>query len=1464
MDTRKKTLEQFQQETQDNFEKFTSMIEKLVTEVQSLKETGPPNFSGTGDGKMVVNGGGGRPYLKLHFPRFSGEDPTGWIYQAEQFFDFQKVASEEHVQLASFHLDGIALQWHRWFAKTKGPMTWSEFTTALLSRFGPTDYEEPSESFHRLKQLTTVAAYIESFERLSHRVDGLSEPFLVGCFIGGLKEEIRLEVKLKKPRFLVDAMGSARLVEEKLTLQRRFSSPQRPHTINTPFKNTSGPGLLGPGPTHRLALPAPNSIRRLSNTEARERREKGLCYYCDERYVPGHKCTKPQLFMISDTTEDEEEQLVEASGEQTEETQAEISFHAISGTILPQTLRLSGRIKNKDVVVLVDGGSTHNFIDKALVDRLGLIVNHDVKFEVVVANCEKLVCTGRVKNLSILIQGYTIATDFFVLPVAACPIVLGVQWLKTLGPVEIDFQNLTIGFQLAGSSHKLQGLKGSELGALKSKECMGLDGVAMLFQISPVFDEPLHTHTPCPDIQSVLTEFDGVFHQPSGLPPKRSQDHSIPLLPGSGPVSSRPYRQPYYQKNEIERQVRELLQQGLIRPSHSPFSSPVLLVKKSDGTWRFCVDYRAINDITVKDKYPIPMIDELLDELFGATIFSKLDLRSGYHQIRVRDGDIHKTAFRTHEGHYEFVVMPFGLTNAPATFQCLMNDLFRQHLRKFVLVFFDDILVYSKSIDDHVRHLQVVLGILKANRLFANSSKCCFGVKEVNYLGHVINSNGVSVERAKIDAVLSWPVPTTAKGVRGFLGLAGYYRKFIKGFGSIAAPLHKLVGKGPFIWNEAAHKAFESLKTALTSAPTLGLPDWSKPFTIECDASGVGIGAVLTQNGKPLAYFSAPLKGVVLSWSTYEKEMLAVVKAVRKWRPYLLGRPFVVQTDHLSLKYLLEQRITTPAQARWLPKLLGYDYKIEYKPGATNRGADALSRCYELQLMSLSYPSTTLWSDIKKEVSLDPYYSKLPTSLHASSSGRVYNRDGVWFRDSAILLSPSSPLLVTVLNLGHSSPEGGHFGLHKTLAKIRSNFWWEGLKTSVKKHIRECQTCQRFKSDNMKPAGLLQPLPIPERVWEDISMDFIEGLPISNGFSVIMVVVDRLSKYAHFIPLRHPFTAATVAREFVNSVVRLHGIPSTIISDRDKVFISSFWQALFKLQGTVLCMSSSYHPQTDGQTEVVNRTLEQYLRCFTGDNPKKWHEWLPWAEYSYNTSTHASTKMMPFQVVYGRVPPKLIPYIRGTAQVQEVETYLNDRDEVLRQLRSNLLTAQNRMKVASDRHRREVEFSEGDLVYIKLQPYRQASVVNRSSAKLSPRFFGPYKILNRVGSVAYRVELPPGSLIHDVFHVSLLRRFVGTTPDMAPVTSSEAVVSPTIMQPEEILEERVVQKGKYRPKTELLVKWRGRPREEATWETKWRFVRAYPDFHLEDKVIPSGVDCYVTVEPKAKSKEEPVQHAVHA
>jgi hypothetical protein len=508
----------------------------------------------------------------------------------------------------------------------------------------------------------------------------------------------------------------------------------------------------------------------------------------------------------------------------------------------------------------------------------------------------------------------------------------------------------------------------------------------------------------------------------------------------------------------------------------------------------------------------------------------------------------------------------------------------------------------------------------------------------------------------------------------------------------------------------------------------------------------------------------------------------------------------------------LEQHITTPTQTRWLPKFLGYDYQIEYKRGLENQGADSLSRVVKFQFISLSLPSANWWSLLQKEIQQDSFYGDLLTK----GSTPLLQRDGLWFKNDKVFLNPTSQFIQKILNYGHSSPISGHYSYHKTLTRIKQNFIWSGMRGMVKEFLRECDVCQRFKSDCMKPVGLLQPLSIPTTIWTNVSMDFIEGLPTSNGYTVIMVIVDRLMKYAHFAALKHQFTSAIVAKVFIANVVRLHRIPASIVTDRDRVFLSSFWQALFQLQGTQLCMSSSYHPQSDDQTKVMNRTLEQYLCCFAGDQPKKWVEWLPWAEFSYNTSLHLSTKTTPFEAVYGTLPSTLLTYVPGTSRIQAVDESLRDRDAILKELRHNLSLAQNRMKCQAGQHRRDVSFEVGDHVYLKLQPYRQSSVAFRASMKLSARFFGPYQIVGKVSQVAYKLLLPPGSLIHDVFHDSLLRKHHGQVtqpPPHLPLVSDSSTIFP---EPEAILDRRIIRKGQYRPKSKILVKCKGALVEDAT------------------------------------------------
>jgi len=500
-----------------------------------------------------------------------------------------------------------------------------------------------------------------------------------------------------------------------------------------------------------------------------ERRRKGLCYSCDAKWTRGHVCQVPKLFLIEIADQEEGEggktasQAEEDPGEFFLEEFPKISLNAITGSPSPKTMRIMGIIRFRKAIILIDSGSTHNFMDAKLAAALGIQPVGQDGIKVKIANGQEVASPGKSREVEVKMQGYIFRTEFFILPLAGCDAVLGIQWLRTFGPILWDFTQLEMRFRYEGTGCTLCGLRqGSRMSweegdsfKLSKLERKGI----LLYLMEPTTNGvlepklsptiPKQPQLPGP-VAAILEDYSDIFQEPKGLPAHRAHDHAITLQEGAQPVSVRPYRYPFYQKEEIERIVKELLESGVIRPSHSPFSSPVLLVRKADGTWRMCMDYRDLKKVTIKDKFPIPVIDELLDELWGAQIFSKLDLRSGYHQIRVVEADIPKTAFRTHAGHYEFLVMPFGLTNAPSTFQSLMNHIFQPFLRKFILVFFDDILIYSPDMETHLTHLQKILELLRKHQLFAKMTKCRFGCVEVEYLGHVVSGRGVCADPSKI------------------------------------------------------------------------------------------------------------------------------------------------------------------------------------------------------------------------------------------------------------------------------------------------------------------------------------------------------------------------------------------------------------------------------------------------------------------------------------------------------------------------------------------------------------------------------------------------------------------------------------------------------------------------------------------------------------------------------------------
>jgi hypothetical protein len=463
--------------------------------------------------------------------------------------------------------------------------------------------------------------------------------------------------------------------------------------------------------------------------------------------------------------------------------------------------------------------------------------------------------------------------------------------------------------------------------------------------MQPMWRSQKNTKGPSLEYFSVLQEFEDVFQEIPGFPPKREIDFSIDLVPGAAPVSKTPYRMSTPELKELQMQLEELLKKGYIRPSVSPWGAPILFVKKKDGTLRLCIDFRQLNKSTIKNKYPLPRIDDLFDQLRGEKIFSKIDLRSGYHQVRIKEEDIHKTTFRTRYGNYEFVVVPFGLTNAPTVFMCLMNGIFRNYLDKFVIVFLDDILVYSKSEEEHEHHLRLVLQVLREHQLYAKLSKCSFYQEQIHYLGHIISEQGIAVDPEKIEAIRGWPTPRNVSEVRSFMGLVGYYRRFIVGFSKISHPITSLQKKGiKFEWTSECEENFNLLKELLTSAPVLKIVDPNESFVVCTDACKEGLGGVLTQNGHVIGYESRNLKEHERNYATHDLELASIVHTLKMWRHYLMGKRFELRTDHSGLKYLFEQPTLNARKTRWLEFLSEYDFDIKHIKGKENKVVDALSR----------------------------------------------------------------------------------------------------------------------------------------------------------------------------------------------------------------------------------------------------------------------------------------------------------------------------------------------------------------------------------------------------------------------------------------------------------------------------------------------------------------------------------------
>ncbi|KAL4583755.1 hypothetical protein LXL04_008338 [Taraxacum kok-saghyz] len=781
-----------------------------------------------------------------------------------------------------------------------------------------------------------------------------------------------------------------------------------------------------------------------------------------------------------------------------------------------------------------------------------------------------------------------------------------------------------------------------------------------------------------------------------------------------------------------------------------------------------CIDYRELNKLTIKNRYPLPRINDLFDQLQGSTHYSKIDLRSGYHQLSVQEEDVPKTAFRTRYGHYEFLVMPFGLTNAPAVFMDLMNRVCRPYLDKFVIVFIDDILIYSRSKQEHGEHLRLILELLRKEKLYAKFSKCEFWIREVKFLGHVVSQEGIHVDPSKIEAIKNWRTPKTPTKVRQFLGLAGYYRRFIANFSKLAKPLTALTQKGvAFDWEDKQEESFQKLKHMLCTAPILSLPEGTEDFVVYCDASNQGLGCVLMQRNKVIAYASRQLKVNEVNYTTHDLELGAVIFALKIWRHYLYGTKSTIFTDHKSLQHIFDQKELNMRQRRWIELLNDYECEIRYHPGKANVVADALSRKETVKPRRIRDAQTEA---LKPEHVLGKSLRGMDKKCETRDDGTRYFMDRIWtpryggFRD-------------VVMNEVHTTKYSVHPGSDKMYLDLKKLYWWPNMKADIATYVSKCLTCAKVKMEYQKPSGLLQQPKIPEWKWEEIAMDFITKLPRTPaGFDAIWV-----------------------------EIVRLHGVPISIISDRDSRFTSRFWQSLQKSLGTRLGSS--------------------------------WDTHLPLIEFSYNNSYHTTIKAAPFEALYGRKCRSPVCWAEvGDTQLARTQVsdntltgleIIRETTEKIVQIRERMKTARDRQKSYADKRRKPLEFQVGDLVLLRVSPWK-GMVRFGKCGKLNPRYIGPFEILARIGPVAYKLKLPQElQNVHDTFHVSNLKKCLTDETLIIPLEEIQVNEKLNFMEePVEIMD-REIKRLKQSRIPIVKVRWSAKRGPEFTWEREDQMKQKY-------------------------------------
>ena len=1246
-----------------------------------------------------------------------------------------------------------------WYESTgEGLSSWRELRESFLSEFvDALAVERAWFALSRIKDTSSFEKYWRAFEKCARKTEEniWTHDRVRGMFYYGLAGR-------RKERLLSHALTLGSRIEDLSLkcmvdflqyLERAYVSEGEPRTTKKVEKEQRPEGRKAKAPgacflcgkTDHWKRSCPLNKTKVAAVNAEDNQEEKkdrpeLCrVYAEELYSPQEKVSdiKPLQLIVESS-----EQLNKRALKRNARTAMEQIGQKFKRG---QEMVVDVRVGEQTVKALIDTGATRSCMNAELARKARLeIVKEPLRAKL--ANQSEMKIEGKAEA-RVYVLGKELTAGFLVCELGnpERPLILGRDVLREVGVV------ITLG----KDGEEIVQLEGHD----KLSEEVDNDGDDNQVEDEEVaateaeISEQVQAHRErssdeTTELPAEFQEYADVFGPLPDSPPLEREKHDLHIeLEGPLPNAVRQYRLTATERDEMRRQVKELKESGLIRPSQSSFTSPILFVPKKTGERRMCIDFRKLNAVTKTVPNSLPLIEDILDNLHGKAVFTTLDLRSGYWQLAVGQESRYLTAFQADGETWEWNVVPFGLKNAPTVFQQFMKSVVQGISSAHV--YLDDIVIASTTREENIRDVCRVLQRLRDNHLRCKLSKCDFFKREIDYLGHRVSDDGLQVQAAKVEAVEKAGRPTSIQALRSFLGLTGYYRRFIQNYGGVAKPLTDLLRKGvKFAWGQDQEQAYAELKRRISSAPVLALPDPAKDYVLTTDASDAGLGAVLSQDNRPIAFYSKRLNPAQSRYTTGEKELLAIVSSLEHFRHLVDGKKIVVQTDHKNLVSALTREKLNARLVRAIVYLQQYDVVLRYIDGKSNHVADYLSR-YPVMMASLAVfeLSHHNFEDIVRETEGDAEAQGLEQRKQGEKKNGILYINGRAFVPKGIR--------ARIVGAHHDGAHAGHRGVVATLERIRRSFYWPGMEADVREHIQRCEVCQTTKANNSKPLGLTRPLELPSQRFQQISVDFITHLPASGGGKdSILVIVDSATKYAAFVPVKSTDTASKIAETVLTQwVLKGFGIPREIISDRDPKFTSKLWKNLMERLGVQLKMSSSNHPQTDGQSERTIRTLNEYLRAYARVSGKDWLKFVPFAEFAYNDATNL-TGYSPYQLLHGQNPE--LPWqmiIPGKTEMEEVNDFCARMQNNIQ--RALYTLERSRMKTAQrvDQGRRIGEYQVGEQVYVNTRLFKTSLP---GVARFKPTFIGPFEIKKKLGN-SYEVDMKGEYNMHPVFNTTELK-----------------------------------------------------------------------------------------------------------